>query len=86
MIKKPFLWLISLYRLVLSPVLPPSCRLYPSCSAYAHQAIEVHGAPRGILYAVKRVLRCHPYNPGGYDPVPGIEDAELFAPGTETSE
>jgi len=76
MIKKPFLWLISLYRIMLSPVLPPSCRFHPSCSAYAHEAIEVHGAARGVFYAMKRVLRCHPYSPGGYDPVPGAKTCE----------
>lgn len=76
MIKKPFLWLISLYRIVLSPVLPPSCRFYPSCSAYAHEAIESHGAARGVFYAAKRILRCHPYSAGGYDPVPGVNTRE----------
>ncbi|MDP2688632.1 MAG: membrane protein insertion efficiency factor YidD [Deltaproteobacteria bacterium] len=75
MIKKPILWLISLYRIALSPVLPPSCRFYPSCSEYAHGAIEGHGVARGVFLAVKRVLRCHPYNPGGYDPVPAVDNA-----------
>ena len=76
MIKKPFLWLISLYRIMLSPILPPSCRFHPSCSVYAQEAIEGHGVVRGIFYAIKRVLRCHPYGPGGYDPVPCAKTRE----------
>lgn len=70
MIKKPFLWLIIIYKTAISPFLPPRCRFYPSCSEYAHGAIERHGVLRGIYFAVMRLLRCHPFNPGGYDPVP----------------
>ncbi|TFG83568.1 MAG: membrane protein insertion efficiency factor YidD [Spirochaetales bacterium] len=62
--------LIRFYRVVISPLKPPSCRFYPTCSAYALEAIQKHGAARGSLLAVKRILRCHPYNPGGFDPVP----------------
>jgi putative membrane protein insertion efficiency factor len=61
---------IRAYQLALSPMLPPSCRYYPSCSCYAHTAIERHGAIRGTLLALRRILRCHPLTPGGYDPVP----------------
>ena len=61
---------ISLYRLAVSPVLPPSCRYWPSCSEYAIEAIQRHGALRGGWLAARRVGRCHPFNPGGYDPVP----------------
>ncbi|MFQ5736184.1 MAG: membrane protein insertion efficiency factor YidD [Thermodesulfobacteriota bacterium] len=68
--KRPFLWLIALYKAAISPVLPPSCRFYPTCSDYAHHAIEGHGVLRGVFMAAARLLRCHPYNPGGYDPVP----------------
>ena len=62
--------LVRGYRLLLSPVLPPACRFQPSCSAYALDAIALHGALRGGCLAVRRILRCHPWNDGGYDPVP----------------
>ncbi|MFQ5694303.1 MAG: membrane protein insertion efficiency factor YidD [Nitrospinota bacterium] len=61
---------IRLYRILLAPLFPPSCRFSPSCSEYALQAIERYRAPKALLLIVKRVLRCHPYHPGGYDPVP----------------
>ncbi len=61
---------ISLYRRFISPLLPPACRFYPSCSQYAYQAIQRYGPAKGLVLAVKRLLRCHPGNPGGYDPVP----------------
>lgn len=64
------LFLIRLYRRLVSPVLPPACRFSPSCSLYAEEAIKVHGAMKGSLLAVRRVSRCHPFNPGGFDPVP----------------
>ena len=62
--------LVVAYRRYVSPVLPARCRFYPSCSAYALQAVERHGALRGTGLAVWRLLRCHPFHPGGYDPVP----------------
>ena len=62
--------LIRGYQLTLSRALPPSCRFAPSCSHYGYEAIEKHGALKGTWLAVKRVARCHPLNPGGYDPVP----------------
>lgn len=65
-----FLVLIAGYRRFVSPLLGPRCRFYPSCSQYAATAIRVHGAARGVLLAVRRLLRCHPWNPGGVDPVP----------------
>ncbi|HJR65684.1 MAG TPA: membrane protein insertion efficiency factor YidD [Gemmatimonadaceae bacterium] len=58
------------YQIVLSPLLPAACRYYPSCSAYAVEALEKHGAWRGGWLAVKRIGRCHPFRAGGYDPVP----------------
>jgi len=66
----PFLLLIKFYRAVISPLKPPSCRFYPTCSAYAYEAITRYGPLKGTFLAVKRILRCHPLNPGGYDPVP----------------
>jgi hypothetical protein len=61
---------VRAYQLMLSPLLPPSCRFTPSCSAYAHEALTRHGAMRGSWLAARRLARCHPWNPGGYDPVP----------------
>jgi putative membrane protein insertion efficiency factor len=62
--------LIAGYRYVLSPLLGRSCRFFPSCSEYAMEALERHGALRGSWLAARRVARCHPWHPGGYDPVP----------------
>ena len=62
--------LIRAYQLVLSPLLGPSCRFYPSCSHYAIEAIESHGALRGSWLSAKRICRCHPFHAGGFDPVP----------------
>jgi uncharacterized protein len=64
--------LLRLYRLVVSPLYGPTCRFYPSCSAYALEAVERHGVLRGGYLAVRRLLRCHPWNPGGVDPVPPV--------------
>ncbi|MBI4777107.1 MAG: membrane protein insertion efficiency factor YidD [Deltaproteobacteria bacterium] len=61
--------LIQLYRWVISPIFPPSCRFTPTCSEYALEAVRKYGAVRGAFRAVRRVLRCHPFHPGGYDPV-----------------
>ncbi|MCA9740878.1 MAG: membrane protein insertion efficiency factor YidD [Deferribacteres bacterium] len=67
--KKVFIFLITSYQRVISPLFPPSCRFYPSCSAYAKEAIEKYGALKGSYLAIKRILKCHPFHPGGYDPV-----------------
>ncbi len=64
------LWLIRLYQRTISQLTPPSCRFYPSCSEYAYQAINKYGALKGGWMAIRRIARCHPFNPGGYDPVP----------------
>ncbi|MBP2640381.1 MAG: yidD [Firmicutes bacterium] len=63
------LGMIQFYRIFLSPLKPPSCRFVPTCSQYAFSAIEKYGAIRGAYLAVRRILRCHPFHPGGYDPV-----------------
>ncbi|GMB00160.1 membrane protein insertion efficiency factor YidD [Pelosinus sp. IPA-1] len=67
--KKMAILFIKGYRLFISPLKPPTCRFVPTCSEYALQAIEKHGVVRGGLMAVRRILRCHPFHPGGYDPV-----------------
>jgi len=64
------LTLIRTYRLLFSPFLPPSCRFSPSCSQYALEAVAKHGALSGVLLSVRRIARCHPWHPGGVDPVP----------------
>jgi len=78
----PAIWLIRAYQLVLSPMRPPTCRFYPSCSAYALTALERFGLLRGSWLAARRLLRCHPWNPGGVDHVPqttGSHDTRLSA-------
>ena len=70
MIRTALLALLRAYRYVLSPWLGGSCRYWPTCSEYAREAIEMHGAARGALLAVGRLGRCHPYGRGGVDPVP----------------
>jgi len=66
----PFLFLIKLYRYTLSPYIGNQCRFYPSCSHYAEDALKEYGAVRGIILAIKRIFRCHPWHEGGYDPIP----------------
>jgi uncharacterized protein len=61
---------VRAYQIVLSPLLPASCRYYPSCSTYAIEALERHGAIHGGWLTLRRLLRCNPFRPGGYDPVP----------------
>jgi uncharacterized protein len=69
-VKRPFLLLIRGYKRFISPLLPPSCRFYPTCSDYAYEAIEKHGLIKGGRLAIWRVLRCNPFGKGGIDPVP----------------
>jgi len=70
----PFTWvsiaLIRLYQLVISPAIPPSCRFAPSCSQYTLEAVQRYGAVKGWFLGLRRLARCHPWNPGGVDPVP----------------
>lgn len=74
MIRRCLLGLLDAYRRWISPMMGPSCRFYPSCSDYAREAIERHGVWRGLGLGLRRVLRCHPYRPGGVDPVPPVEE------------
>ena len=71
--KRALLLTIRLYQRLLSPLLPPACRYVPTCSEYAHQAVELHGPAKGAMLASWRLLRCHPFSRGGCDPVPPEE-------------
>ena len=68
--RKIFIFPIRVYQTCISPFYPPRCRFYPSCSAYAAEAIEIHGVFRGVWLGTKRIFRCNPWNKGGFDPVP----------------
>jgi uncharacterized protein len=72
------LWLIKGYQKVIRPILPPSCRFYPSCSEYTYEAIDRYGLLRGSWLGVKRIARCQPFHPGGFDPVPELEEKVNF--------
>jgi putative membrane protein insertion efficiency factor len=65
-----FISIIRFYQKFISPMTPPSCRYYPSCSQYAVEAIQTHGSLKGSYLAIKRLSRCHPFHQGGHDPVP----------------
>jgi len=69
-------FIVKVYRKVISPLIPPSCIYTPTCSAYAEEALKKHGAVKGSVLAVKRILRCHPWHTGGYDPVPEVKKDE----------
>ncbi|MCF6410710.1 membrane protein insertion efficiency factor YidD [Pseudalkalibacillus salsuginis] len=75
-----FIVLIQFYRKCISPFTPPSCRFYPTCSSYGLEAVQKHGAIIGGWLAMKRILKCHPFHPGGYDPVPEKEKKEQEEP------
>jgi putative membrane protein insertion efficiency factor len=68
--KQVVLALIRCYQRFISPALPPSCRFTPTCSEYSYEAIQRHGVLKGGWLGLRRIVRCHPWNPGGYDPVP----------------
>jgi len=67
--KRLCILLIRAYQQLLSPLFPPSCRFNPTCSQYAIDAITIHGPGKGLLLSLRRILRCHPFHNGGYDPV-----------------
>jgi uncharacterized protein len=87
---KPVAWVLTMlvrgYQLVLSPLLGPRCRFYPSCSTYAVQALSTHGAVKGSWLAAGRLLHCHPWNPGGVDHVPPAEQFAWFSRSPGSSE
>lgn len=72
----PAIWIIRAYQKLLSPLLGRNCRFSPTCSAYTTEALEVHGLVRGMGMGLRRLGRCHPFHPGGYDPVPSIKVSE----------
>lgn len=68
--KKVALWLIRFYQRGISPMLGAHCRFTPTCSQYTYEAIQIHGFLKGTFLGARRILKCHPFHPGGYDPVP----------------
>ncbi|KJS05705.1 MAG: hypothetical protein VR73_11670 [Gammaproteobacteria bacterium BRH_c0] len=68
---------IKAYQFLLSPLLGQNCRFYPSCSAYAQEAIDIHGSLKGSVLAIRRIACCHPFHPGGFDPVPPQKLADI---------
>lgn len=71
--KNILLLLIKFYQKFLSPIYPGKCRFYPTCSSYMYEAIQIHGIIKGLYLGIRRILKCHPFNDGGYDPVPKKE-------------
>lgn len=68
----PFRYLIRFYQAIISPMLGQNCRFHPSCSCYAHQALEQHGLIKGVYLSIKRIMKCNPLHPGGFDHVPKV--------------
>jgi putative membrane protein insertion efficiency factor len=75
--QKLLILLVRIYRILISPFLGNNCRFHPTCSAYAEAALEEHGGLKGAWLAIKRISRCHPWHPGGVDPVPKLESNHL---------
>ena len=75
--KKILMFIIKIYQKVISPLTPPSCRFYPTCSHYGIEAIEKHGALKGSWLAIRRISKCHPFHEGGFDPVPEKESKKI---------
>ena len=74
--KTLIIWLIKGYRQFISPLFPPTCRFQPTCSQYAIEAIAAYGTIKGSWLAVTRIARCHPFHPGGYDPLPPRDESD----------
>ncbi|WIY60780.1 membrane protein insertion efficiency factor YidD [Bacillus arachidis] len=72
--KQIFIGIIRFYQKFISPMTPPACRFYPTCSHYGLEAFQKHGAFKGFWLTLKRILKCHPFHPGGFDPVPDKKD------------
>ncbi len=70
MSRKIVITLLDVYKAAISPLIGPACRFYPTCSQYAREAVAKHGVRRGVLLSARRLARCHPWHPGGIDPVP----------------
>lgn len=70
MLKKAFISLIRFYQIAISPIKPPTCRFYPTCSHYGLEAVQRYGALKGGWLTIRRISKCHPFHPGGFDPVP----------------
>ena len=68
--------ILGLYQLLISPLMGGTCRFYPSCSDYAKQAIQQHGIVKGGYLSARRLIKCHPFHPGGHDPVPGVNNTD----------
>lgn len=83
--KRVVLSLLGGYKRFVSPLLPPACRFHPSCSAYAAEAVEVHGIARGLWLGLKRLARCQPWSRGGFDPVPPAHPSAGAAAGEPES-
>lgn len=70
LLTSPFLWVIRGYQKFISPLFAPSCRFYPSCSEYTYQVFKKYGIIKGFIFSIKRITKCHPGHPGGFDPIP----------------
>lgn len=85
MIRQALILLVRGYQRILSPLKPPTCRFLPTCSAYAIEALQRHGAVKGGWLATRRICRCHPWGGHGYDPVPGDDDRQAVIPPKQDS-
>lgn len=75
--KQIFIGIIRFYQKFISPMTPPTCRFYPTCSHYGLEAFQKHGAFKGFWLTCKRILKCHPFHPGGFDPIPDKKDDKV---------
>lgn len=75
--KQIFIGIIRFYQKFISPMTPPTCRFYPTCSHYGLEAFQKHGSLKGFWLTCKRILKCHPFHPGGFDPVPDKKDDKV---------